>query len=249
MYRLEDTYWWFGVRRRLVRALLQRGRVAAGVKVLDAGCGTGGAYRVLGERWAVVGLDVSPAALEFCRRRGMTLLVAGDVQRLPLRSASVEAAISCDVLEHLPDDEAALRELGRVVKPGGLLVLTVPALPWLWSEHDEALGHLRRYSKQRLRELLQRAGWEIVWLNYTVSLLLLAIVAFRLWRRLTRGRQAARVDLFELPRPVNALLAGICTLDSWLTMRLPMPPGASLVAVARRPAAEGRQETGRRRRT
>ncbi len=235
MYRLEGHYWWFVARRWLMSSLLTRWGLPRDAIVLDAGSGTGGTYLALRRRWRIIGLDVSLRALELSRNRGMELLICGDVMALPLRDASVDAAVSCDVLEHLQDDMRALREMLRVVKPGGLLALTVPALPWLWSDHDEALGHLRRYTRRGLTEALQEAGWQVLWLNYTVSLLLPPIALFRVYRQWRRRSGEPRVDLFELPRSVNALLTAICMLDSWLAVRLPLPPGASLVAVARKP--------------
>lgn len=237
MYRLEGQYWWFVARRYLVRTLLTRWRVPAGALVVDAGCGAGGSYIALGRHWHVLGLDMSPTALSLCRRRGMQMLVGGDVTAMPLADDIADAVVSCDVLEHIHDDTAALRELRRIVKPGGLLVLTVPALPWLWSEHDEALNHVRRYTRPELAARLLQAGWKSLWLNYAVSLLLPPIAMFRIYRRKRRTAGAPRVDLFELPPLLNRTLTGICLLDSWLAARLPMPPGASLVAVARKEAS------------
>lgn len=234
MARLEDTYWWFRARRCLVRWLLERFRVPQGGLVLDAGCGTGGTYAALRDRWQVVGCDLAPLAMQYCRRRGMQLGVVGDVTALPVRDQVFDAVISCDVFEHLPEDKPAARALFEATKPGGIIVVTVPALPWLWSEHDEALDHRRRYTRQALHALLSGAGWHVELLNYTVSLLLPPIVVFRVWRRLVRRGSESRVDVFELPRPVDALLGAISQLDAWLALRVPLPPGASLVAVGRR---------------
>ncbi|MCX7597662.1 MAG: class I SAM-dependent methyltransferase, partial [Armatimonadetes bacterium] len=208
--------------------------VPEGALVLDAGCGTGGTYSALRDRWQVVGCDLASLALQYCRQRGMDMGVVGDVTMLPFRERVFDAVISCDVLEHVPDDELAARGLFEATKPGGIILVTVPALPWLWSEHDEALDHRRRYTRQGLRALLERAGWRIELLNYTVSLLLPPIVAFRMLRRLRRQGPERRVDVFELPRPIDALLGCISWVDAWLAMRVPLPPGASLVAVGRR---------------
>lgn len=234
MARLEDTYWWFRTRRWLVRGLLERFRVPEGALVLDAGCGTGGIYSALRDRWQVVGCDLAPLALQYCRGRGMSMGVVADIAALPFREKVFDAVVSCDVLEHVPDDEQAARGLFQATKPGGIIVVTVPALPWLWSEHDEALDHRRRYTRRGLGTLLEHAGWRLELLNYTVSLLLPPIIAFRMWRRLGRQGAQRRVDVFELPRPIDALLGGISWADAWLAMRMAMPPGASLVAVARR---------------
>ncbi|MCD6352273.1 MAG: class I SAM-dependent methyltransferase [Armatimonadetes bacterium] len=235
MYRLEHTYWWFAARRALVRDLLVRAGVPRGGRVLDAGCGTGGTFEALKDWWQVVGLDISSLALPLARQRGMTAGVVGRVEAIPLADGVFDAVVSCDVLEHLEEDVGALAELLRVTRPGGALVLTVPALPSLWSDHDEALEHLRRYTKAELAAKLRKAGWQVERLNYTVSLLLPPIAGFRLFRRLRRSHGAPRVDLFELPGPINAVLEVIAQVDRWLAARVPLPPGASLLAVARRP--------------
>ncbi|MGD9518233.1 MAG: class I SAM-dependent methyltransferase [Armatimonadota bacterium] len=234
MYRLEETYWWFGARRLLVRYMLDKYRVAPGSLLMDAGCGTGGTFLALRDRWSLVGVDISPVALEFAKGRGMTLLVGADVQRLPFGQDVFDGVVACDVLEHLEDDVAALAELRRVTKANGVLVVTVPALPWLWSDHDEALGHLRRYTRRGLRSVLIEAGWKVERLNYSVTLLMPAIAGFRLFRRARRRSGAPKVDLFEMPGPVNAVLGAVCRLDSWLAARVAMLPGASLLAVGKK---------------
>jgi SAM-dependent methyltransferase len=188
----------------------------------------------LRDTWTVVGVDLSLTALEFARQRNMKLLTSGDVEALPFASGTFDAVLSCDVLEHVEHDLTALCEMYRVTKRGGILVVTAPALPSLWSDHDEALGHLRRYTKEGLQKKLAEAGWKIEWLNYTVTLLMPPIAVFRLIRRLRRRSGAPTVDLFEMPPLINALLGATCRLDGWLAMRLPLPPGASLLAIGRK---------------
>lgn len=232
---MEDTYWWFRARRQMVRSLLGRHGVAPGALVLDAGCGTGGTFAALRDRWRVVGVDLSPAALRFCRQRGMDLAVVGDLVAPPLKGETFDAVVTCDVLEHIGDDRAAIRALFDVTRPGGVFVGTVPALQRLWSEHDEVLGHYRRYERGQLRSALEGAGWRIELLNYTVSLLLPSILLYRSLRRLRPARDAKMTDLVEMPPVINSLLWAVSASDAWLAERLPMPPGASFVAVARKP--------------
>jgi SAM-dependent methyltransferase len=237
MYRLEDTYWWFRARRLLVRLLLQRAGIAPGSLVLDAGCGSGGTFKALRDTWQVIGADISPVAVAFCRSRGMELSVVGDITALPIRPGAVDAALSCDVFEHLDDDVAATRSLFEATRPGGVLVTTVPALPWLWSEHDIALQHRRRYTRKTLRAALEAGGWQVEWLNYTVSFLLPMIALFRIVRKLRRKSSGGTVDLFELPGAVNRVLTSLSCFEARLASRMPLPPGATLLAIARkRPA-------------
>jgi SAM-dependent methyltransferase len=176
-------------------------------------------------------------AIAFCRSRGMELSVVGDNTALPLRSGAVDAALSCDVFEHLDDDVAASRSLFEVTRPGGVLVTTVPALPWLWSEHDIALQHRRRYTRKTLRAALEAGGWQVEWLNYTVSFLLPVIALFRIVRKLRRKSSESTVDLFELPGPMNRILTGLSCFEARLATRVPLTPGATLLALARKPQA------------
>ncbi len=148
----------------------------------------------------------------------------------------MDAVLALDLLEHLPDDAAAAREFARVLRPGGILLLTVPACPELWSEHDEALDHLRRYRAARLRKVLAEAGLSIEKLSPVITTLLLPIAALRVIQRLLPRKADAPETAFIIPpRPVNWLLTAILRLERLWLRRFNLPVGVSLVAVARRP--------------
>ena len=238
MRKLEDEYWWFVGRRRMVRDLVRRHMSGhQSLRVLDAGCGTGGTLAALegvGELW---GCDISTEALEMCRLRGLDRLVESRIEALDFDDASFDVVISCDVLEHVEDDAGAMRELARVLRPGGICVLTLPAYKWLWSEHDEALGHLRRYVGAEVRRLVEGAGLGMEKLTGAVALALPMTVLYRVFTRLTRRTRddAARTSLVLLPGPVNGMLIRLLDLENLLMRRLRLPWGASIVAVARKP--------------
>src|SRR5207244_1565920 len=128
--------------------------------VLDAGCGTGRNMLEFAGLGTVEGVDASPEAIEFCRRRGLDGVREGQIESLPYADGTVDLILATDVLEHLRDDYAALAELRRVAAPGGRLLATVPAYQWLWSQHDAAHHHFRRYTYRLLRSRLQMTGWE-----------------------------------------------------------------------------------------
>jgi SAM-dependent methyltransferase len=242
MFGLEDTYWWFVARRRLVRDLLARhlGRPdgsARPLRILDVGCGTGATFQVLEGYGRPVGIDRSPEALRYCRRRGDHALVLARGEALPVQSSSVDAITALDLLEHIAEDGEAMRESARALRPGGLLVVTVPALPWLWSEHDEALDHLRRYRAGELRRALEQAGLEVVRLSPVITLLLLPIGALRLAQRAVRRRRTRPQTAFIIPpRAANWLLTALLWLENQWALRWNLPVGVSLMAVARKPA-------------
>lgn len=235
MYQLEETYWWFVGRRELVRQMVLRYAKGRQVKLLDAGCGTGGTLARVGDIVEAHGCDLSDYALGCCLQRGFRCLAAGDLMRLPYTAAAFDLVVSCDVLEHLPDDRVGLSEIMRILKPGGYLVMTVPAHQFLWSEHDEALSHLRRYSARQLRQLLQEAGADVVKLSPVVVVAFFPIMIFRLLQRLRPKKpEEPKTDLRVLPSPLNTLLISFLRLENWLLRYVNLPVGTSLVAVARK---------------
>lgn len=241
MRKLEDTYWWFVGRRRLVRNLIGRFAPDQPRLILDAGCGTGGTLdqlRGMGELW---GCDVAPEALAACRARGFDNINRSPVEELNYPDERFDVVISCDVIEHIEADRQALQEMARVLRPGGILVLTVPAHPRLWSAHDEALDHKRRYEAGVLRELVEGAGLDIELYSKAVAIAMPAILGAVAYRRLLRlfsggsGEPAEQTALFELPRPLNRALIWLLDVEAWLMRYISLPLGASLVAVARKP--------------
>ncbi len=236
MFQLEDTYWWFVARRELVRELLQRMAGSPGLTIVDVGCGTGATMKAVEDLGMPIGIDRSEQALYYCQSRGLGRLAVGRAEALPIGNETADVVLALDLLEHVRDDAAAVRELVRVLRRGGLLVVTVPAVPELWSEHDEALDHIRRYRGRRLRRILTEAGVSIEKLTPIITLLLLPIAALRLLQRvLPRRREAPETAFIIPPRPVNWLLIALLRLERLWLRRLPLAAGVSLVAVARRP--------------
>jgi SAM-dependent methyltransferase len=216
MAALEERHWWFRGRRRLLRVLLP-----AGGRLLDAGCGTGGNLAAFGG----VGVDPAPEAVAACRARGLDVRQA-PVEALPFPEASFDVVLAADVLEHLDDDVAALRELRRVAAPGARLVVTVPAHPRLWSAHDEVLHHRRRYRRRELLDRLRAGGWDPVLVTWWNCLLLPLVAASRLARR---GATSADHNLATGWRALELPLA----LEAWLLARgVRLPAGVSLAVVA-----------------
>jgi len=241
MYELEDSYWWFVARRRLVRSFISRHTEGSQLKILDAGAGTGALMAMMADRGEVWGCDISPEALAFCRQRGLENLVECSIERLKFPDNTFDVLTSCDVIEHVADDNQALREFYRVLRPGGVAILTVPALGWLWSPHDEVLGHLRRYHREPLRRMLHAAGFQELKLTYVVSFLLPLMVIHRLWLRLTGGG-APRIGITPVPYTIDRLFLGVQQFESLLVHTTGLPWGASLVAVVRKPYSPEKRE-------
>ena len=234
MYELEDSYWWFVARRALVRDLIVRHTAGSNLKILDAGAGTGALMDSLADLGEVWGCDISPEALGFCRKRGLSRLVQCSIEQMEFADASFDVVTSLDVIEHVEDDQRAVGEMYRVLRPGGVAVVTVPALKFLWSPHDEVLHHLRRYHRGPLRRMLRAAGFEELRLTYLVSFLMPLMVVQRWWLRIT-SRGAPRIGITPVPAWVDRFFRGVQHVESLFVHTAGLPWGTSLVAVVRKP--------------
>lgn len=243
IYNIELTYWWSRARRHIIRSLLERYTPAERpLQLADVGCGMGANFLVLKKFGWVVGVDFSPTALTYSRARGERVLVAAGLPHLPFPDNAFDVVTALDVIEHIDDDHAAVRELWRVCKPGGLLVLTVPAYQWLYSDYDEINEHKRRYSRPRLRACVaQQGGCEFLKLSYMCTVLALPVMAVRLVKNLLRVARSIKhkptTDIFLLPGPLNRILEILFASEAiWLRFgRLPF--GTSVVCVARKAEA------------
>jgi SAM-dependent methyltransferase len=222
----EDRHWWFVGRRRLVTDLMSRVQVRG--RILDLGCGTGGVLQHLGAFGDALGLDPAPEAAQYCQRRAVPMVV-GSGMDLPFADASFDAVLALDVIEHVPDDVALLREAQRILRPGGVLVVTVPALPWLWSAHDDVNHHYRRYTLTSLRRSLQEGGFRPRRISYYNAVLLPLAITRKFINRFGGNDEH---HLEDLPAPLNATLRGILWAEGRVIRRRRLPVGASLIAAA-----------------
>jgi SAM-dependent methyltransferase len=237
MFENEDRYWWFVSRRELVIDLIARYVKVPDPVIVDVGCGTGATAIALGRFGRVVGVDFSPLALEASASRGLGELVRARAEAIPLASSSVDAIVATDILEHLDDDLAALAEFRRILKPGGQAVITVPAYQCLWSEHDLALMHRRRYRAFQLGERADRAGFRRVRLGYALSLLFPLALGRVLKRHDGDNSRPPEAQIKPVPKWLNAALIRFQRFETALFRRRSLPWGLSVVTVLEKPAA------------
>ena len=234
MYRLESSYWWYVARRALAVELLEDEiGVRNSVRVLDVGCGTGANAIAFAPLASTIGIDASMDALHFCQSRGLESVVLSPVEELPFACGAFDIVTALDVLEHTDDDLHSLREIHRVTRTGGLALITVPAYGFLWSEHDEALKHRRRYTAHELRNKLVVTGFEVVRTSYFISTLFFPILALRIWQVLRKESTRPRTSIYVLPEWINTSLVGLLGLERKLFQRINLPFGVSIVALAR----------------
>jgi SAM-dependent methyltransferase len=238
MYELEDLYWWFIGRRKLVKWLLRKhspnGKES---RLFDIGCGTGLNLSTFAKEYLTFGSDNSEEALSFCRERNLAGVFSCSADAIALRDESVDMVTALDVLEHVREDLPALKEINRILAPGGKLIVIVPAYGFLWSEHDEALHHYRRYVARELRSKLTASNFEIERSTYFITALFFPILFFRLWQGLRRTSIEASVSYRMPPAWVNRTLVWLLDVERLLLDHFNLPFGVSLIVVGRKPSS------------
>jgi SAM-dependent methyltransferase len=210
--------------------------------MLDAGCGTGRLLQLLTAHGAVEGCDASSVALRYCRRRGITDVVRSDLNNADLGRDRYDVITSIDVLYHqgIKNDRLVVKKMHDALKPGGILVLQVPAYEWLRSEHDIAVHTGRRYTKTQVMRMLKACGFSIETATYRLAFLFVPIVLVRLARNLFSYRRSgagAASDVKKHAGVVNALLLAVMKVENRLLKRVSLPFGTSVFTVARKPGA------------
>jgi SAM-dependent methyltransferase len=236
MAELDATHWWFVARRNILEKVIERdAQLPKDARILEIGCGTGHNLAMLSKFGRVDATELDPEARKLAAQRlGRAIEPAAlpDLSAYPADSYDLIALL--DVLEHVEDDRSALEAIATRLKPGGKLIVTVPANPWMWSAHDLAHHHFRRYRKAELAQAARRAGYDIQLLSPFNTILFPLIAVARGGGKLL-GRESA--DDAMPPRPVNAVLKAFFNVEAALIGRVPLPFGVSLLALLSRPSA------------
>ncbi len=233
-----DAHFWFrGFRRFVLPALNAATHGRDDLRLLDCGSGTGDNLPSLARHGAAVGVDLSFGGVARARAAGFAAAQA-NVMALPFASNAFDLATSFDVLQQVDHDIAAVREMARVVRPGGTVVLTLAALDCLHGDHNVVWDEVRRYNRASATQLVTSAGLEPVRVSYLFAVLVPLLLASRTLQRLTRRfrRLSEASDISVPPRPINAMLTGIVAVEARLARLVPMPFGSSLLVVARKPS-------------
>jgi len=241
MAEVEDAHWWFASRRAIVDHILDRLDLPADAAILEPGCGTGGNFAILARRGHLFALEADESAIGFARARGLAQVERGALpDQIPFGERRFDLILMTDVLEHLDDEAGALRALRARLRPGGWLLMTVPAMNWLWSDHDVTHHHRRRYGANELGTLVRGAGLDVTYLSYYNFMLFPIIAGARILQRLQQRNRVdvnGRHDLTMPSPPMNAILRRIFSSERHLIGRARVPLGVSLIVVARAPVA------------
>jgi SAM-dependent methyltransferase len=227
----DRSHWWFRGRLAVILATLRRALPPRRVRLLELGCGSGNVLAALSEFGEAVGMDAHQDLTAAARAAGLDVRIGHLPDDLGVAPGWADVVLLLDVIEHVEDDVATLSAARTGVGEGGLLVVTVPAYQWLWSGHDEVLGHRRRYTAAELRAVAKRAGYTVLRVSYFNTLLFPLLATVRGWKRL-RGDRGH--DLRRPAEPLNWLLERVFAFERHLVPRVPLPFGASLLLIARR---------------
>ena len=241
MYECETHLWWYRGLHELLVALVSRlsSPAAGSLEIFDAGCGTGRTAEVLAPFGRVTGIDYASEAIDYCRRRGLTGLQQGDLNVWPFPDDRYDLIVSLDVLSvrGITNDMAVLDRMYRALKPGGRLILNLPAFPAIYRQHDRAVANVRRYRRSTIRPELERFGFVVDYAGYRLPILFLIIVAQKVGQALSGPRPTFVSDV-RMPAPwINASFLALHRLENMgILAGLRYPLGSSLLLICRKPA-------------
>jgi SAM-dependent methyltransferase len=233
LHTLEGSHWWFRGARAVYRTLLLIGfgKPNGETRMLEVGSGSGGNLLLLSDYGPTVGVEVSWTGLSLTPVRPILGLVQARAEALPFRHNAFNGIHLLGVIEHLDDDERALKEAARVCCPDGAITILTSALPVLWSHHDEANLHKRRYIRRELKRKICEAGCIPLRISYENFFTFLPTLFSRLWQR--RAGRTPRYDMGKPPSVLNSFLTYLLFFEAWLIRYLELPIGVDLVAVCR----------------
>lgn len=231
LYELEDKHWWHQAKRDRVMSLIQQLCKRKKPVIADIGCGTGKnveTFNSIGTAW---GVDPSKDAITFCKKRKLKNLKLGTIEKTGFKDSSLDIVTILDVLEHIDDENRAIKELKRILKKDGMLVLTVPAFSWLWSQWDVVLHHKRRYTTQEVTALLEKHGFVIKKISYMYPWLVIPALLVRFIK--SKQKSDTYVSDFQLSNPlVNSVMNFVTGIEQKLLNIMNFPFGTSVICVA-----------------
>lgn len=235
LYRFEESNWYFVSRRNFFFALLKKYMPKKKLNILDIGSGTGAILKRLKSYGKVTGIDNSKEAVTFCKKRGLNCLYAGG-EKLPFNKEKFDLVTLFGVIEHAKNDESVLREVYRVCKKNAVIMIECPAYKFLWSEHDIALHHFRRYTAKELKIKLEKANFRVEKISYIYSFIFPVVAILRLLRKMLgqRTKKPHSDPVEKMPKFIDCSLLKLAKIEALLIKKINLPFGVSLVCVAKK---------------
>ncbi|MBN1405346.1 MAG: glycosyltransferase [Candidatus Omnitrophica bacterium] len=232
MYDMEKRHWWFTGRRALIVHLIKSSNIIS-PQILDVGCGTGANLLAFGKMGKAFGIDISARAIKFCKKRGVENVIQCSAEKIEYADKTFDIITCLDLLEHVADPVEMLAELKRVLKDDGKIIIAVPAFRFLWSQHDEALCHLRRYTKKSLLSDLKNAGLKSENNGYFFFLSFFAVAPIRMMRKFLVSNQVTRSDTTTLPpKYLNEFLKFLFKIELIISGWMRLPFGTTIYTIA-----------------
>jgi SAM-dependent methyltransferase len=235
LYEVEETHWWYLGRRRIIASLVEKICRTLGnrnPRILDVGCGTGANLKMLAAYGSAEGVDISSQAVEFCRQRGLDSVKLGPIEQLPYEDGSFDLVTALDVIEHLDDDVAGLREIRRVLVSDGQVLVFVPAFMFLWGVQDDVSNHRRRYTLPSLLRAVEAAGFRVEWSSYANISFFVPVLAVRSVMRWLGLRAATEYGINI--SVMNGAFSQLFAAERFVLKKGKLPFGVSAVCIARR---------------
>ena len=231
---LEVTNWWNYGRQKILHSVLSNIHQKSSLKIFDVGCGPGGTTLSFLKFGDVFGTDFSTFALKKAKEKGLQNVFRSTLSDIPIKNQSFDVITALDVIEHVEHDLIVLHELKRILTSNGYLIITVPAFQFLWSEHDVALLHFRRYNKHTLSKVLDSSGFEIIKMSYFVSFLFPFVAIYRLLSKIKITSKKPKANEGKFPKPINDFFKKIMEFENKLLTKFNLPFGISLLCVVKK---------------
>ena len=235
MSSIEDENWWHEGRRKILCDIIRdiRGE-RKDLKILDVGCGPGGTTVSFLEFGTVVGTDFSASALKIASQKGIKNVLKSNLLNPPFKNEIFDVITTLDVIEHINEDVEVLKKLQKLLKSDGCLIITVPAFQFLWSEHDVAVSHVRRYNISTLAKILHNSGFKIVRISYFVSFLFPLVAMYRILKKTNVDKENPKPNMVKFPYIINKILEKIMKLENRLLKKINFPFGTSIICIAKK---------------
>ncbi|HRP02498.1 MAG TPA: class I SAM-dependent methyltransferase [Candidatus Kapabacteria bacterium] len=234
-YKIENEYWWFIARNQILGKIVNEfAKLNSKSKLLDVGCGTGAFAATFNDSVNVAGIDTSDIALQYAAKRGLKNLRNCYLKDFPKEEFQPDVITFLDVIEHIEDDKAVVKDAYNLLEKGGYVIASVPAYQWLWSHHDELHMHYRRYTKKRFMDLFKEAGFHVQYASYFNTLLFPLAALKRILDKITGASKKDNSPIEEVSPFVNSLFKNIFLAEKKALPNLTLPFGVSIVIVAKK---------------